>query len=141
MSTRVNPLANLAEPPVFTTKVKTEKSLQTEAIERIAEENNFPSRQAAKIPKEPKRKRRVYTTGRNRQFNIKATAETVERFYKMADERRVPLCEWLEQALDALDRAGGLVNGDEELETVGCTTLCCKAPTPQGPALLSLRGR
>ena len=36
---------------------------------------------------------------RNRQFNIKATAETVDRFYKMADERKVPLCELLEQAL------------------------------------------
>jgi hypothetical protein len=107
MSTRVNPFANLAEPPVFTTKPKTEKPVQTDTIERIAEENNFPSRQAAKPPKEPRRKRRVYTTGRNRQFNVKATAETVERFYKMADERRVPLCELLEQALDALDGAGG----------------------------------
>lgn len=107
MNTRVNPFATLAEPPVFTTKAKTEKPLPTETMERIAEENNFPSRQAVKMPKEPRRKRRVYTTGRNRQFNIKATAETVERFYKMADERRVPLCELLEQALDALDGAGG----------------------------------
>jgi hypothetical protein len=107
MNTRVNPFATLAEPPVFATKTKTEKPVPAETIERIAEENNFPSRQAAKVPKEPRRKRRVYTTGRNRQFNIKATAETVERFYKMADERKVPLCELLEQALDALDRAGG----------------------------------
>jgi len=106
MNTRVNPFATLAEPPVFTTKSKTEKPVQTETIERIAEENNFPSRQATKAPKEPRRKRRVYTTGRNRQFNIKATGETVERFYKMADERKVPLCELLEQALDALERAG-----------------------------------
>jgi hypothetical protein len=107
MNTRVNPFANLAEPPVFTVKARTEKLLPAETIERIAEENNFPSRQAAKAPKEPRRKRRVYTTGRSRQFNIKATAETVERFYKMADERRVPLCELLEQALDALEGAGG----------------------------------
>ena len=106
MNTRVNPFATLAEPPVFTTKMKTEKPVPTETMERIAEENNFPSRQAAKTPKEPRRKRRVYTTGRNRQFNIKATAETVERFYKMADDRKVPLCELLEQALDALERAG-----------------------------------
>jgi hypothetical protein len=106
MNARVNPFATLAEPPVFTVKAKTEKPVPAETIERIAEENNFPSRQAAKAPKEPRRKRRVYTTGRNRQFNIKATAETVERFYKMADERRVPLCELLEQALDALERAG-----------------------------------
>jgi hypothetical protein len=105
MSTRVNPFANLAEPPVFTTKPKTEKPIQTETIERIAEENNFPSRQAAKPPKEPRRKRRVYTTGRNRQFNIKATAETVERFYKMADENKVTLCELMEMALDGLERA------------------------------------
>jgi hypothetical protein len=104
MTARVNSFLNLAEPPVFTTKAKTEKPVQAETMERIAEENNFPSRQAAKAPR---RKRRVYTTGRNRQFNIKATAETVERFYKMADERRVPLCELLEQALDALDRARG----------------------------------
>jgi len=106
MSTRVNPFANLAEPPVFTTKTKTDKPVRTETIERIAEENNFPSRQAAKPPKEPKRKRRVYTTGRNRQFNIRATAENVDRFYKMADERKVPLCELMELALDALEREG-----------------------------------
>jgi hypothetical protein len=108
MNTRVNPFATLSDPPVFTTKAKTEKPVPTETMERIAEENNFPSRQA-KAPREPRRKRRVYTTGRNRQFNIKATAETVEHFYKMADERNVPLCELLEQALDALDaldRAG-----------------------------------
>jgi hypothetical protein len=107
MSTRVNPFANLAEPPVFATKAKAEKLVPMEAIERIAEENNFPSRQAPKPSKESRRKRRVYTTGRNRQFNIKATAETVDRFYKMADERRVPLCELLEHALEALERAGG----------------------------------
>jgi len=106
MSGRVNPFANLAEPPVFSTKAKAEKPVQTETIERIAEENNFPSRQASKIPKEPKRKRRLYTTGRNRQFNIKATAETVDRFYKMADEKKVPLCELMELALDALEREG-----------------------------------
>jgi hypothetical protein len=106
MSERVNPFANLAEPPVFTTKPRKEKPVAEEAITRIAEENNFPSRQAPKAPKETRRKRRVYTTGRNRQFNIKATTETVERFYKMADERHVPLCELLEEALDALERAG-----------------------------------
>jgi hypothetical protein len=110
MNTRVNPFATLSEPPVFTTKSRTEKPVPTATIERIAEENNFPSRQATKTPKEPRRKRRVYTTGRNRQFNIKATAETVERFYKMADERKVPLCELLEQALDALEEQGARGN-------------------------------
>jgi len=106
MTGRVNPFANLSEPPVFTTKPRKENPVAEEAIARIAVENNFPSRQAPKAPKELRRKRRVYTTGRNRQFNIKATAATVERFYKMADERHVPLCALLEAALDALERAG-----------------------------------
>jgi hypothetical protein len=107
MTGRVNPFATLADPPVFTTKAKTEKPVSTATIERIAEENNFPSRQAVKAQKEPRRKRRVYTTGRNRQFNVRVSAGTVERFYKMADEHRVPLCELLELALDALEGAGG----------------------------------
>jgi hypothetical protein len=107
MSGRVNPFADLTTPlQSFTIKPKKEKPVEEEAIARIAAENNFPSRQAPKISREPRRKRRVYTTGRNRQFNIKATAETVERFYKMADERKVPLCALLEEALDALERAG-----------------------------------
>jgi hypothetical protein len=106
MSTRVNPFASLAAPaPVFTTKPKREKPVEVEVITRLAEENNFPSRQAVRTPKEPRR-RRVYKTGRNRQFNIKATNETVERFYKMADARNVPLCKLLEYALDALEREG-----------------------------------
>jgi hypothetical protein len=107
MSARVNPFADLTTPlPSFTVKPKKEKPPREETITRIAEENNFPSRQAPKPTRETRRKRRVYTTGRNRQFNIKATSETVERFYKMADERSIPLCALLEQALDALERAG-----------------------------------
>ena len=106
MSGRVNPFADLSTPlPSFTVKPRKEPTLAEEAVARIAEDNNFPSRQAPKA-REPRRKRRVYTTGRNRQFNIKATSETVERFYKMADERKVALCSLLEQALDALERAG-----------------------------------
>jgi hypothetical protein len=105
MNQRVNPFANIGgPPPVFEVKAKAAKPVEKETIERIAKENNFPSRQPAKPASAPARKRRVYTTGRNRQFNIKATSETVERFYKMADERKIPLCELLEEALDALDR-------------------------------------
>jgi hypothetical protein len=106
MSARVNAFADLNTPlPPFTVKPRKEKPVAEEAITRIAEENNFPSRQAPRA-REPKRKRRVYTTGRNQQFNIKATSETVERFYKMADERKVAQCVLLELALDALERAG-----------------------------------
>jgi hypothetical protein len=107
LSTRVNPFANLTEPqPIFTTKPKQEKPLETDVIARLADDNNFPSRQAAKTPKEPRRKRRVYTTGRNRQFNIKVTSETLERFYKLAEDKNVSLCKLLEYALDALEAEG-----------------------------------
>ena len=106
MNTRVNAFADLnAALPAFTVKPKKDKPLAEEAITQMAEEHNFPSRQAPKA-REPKRKRRVYTTGRNRQFNVKATNETVERFYKMADEQKIPLGALLERALDALERAG-----------------------------------
>ena len=50
-------------------------------------------------------KRRRYTTGRNQQLNVKATAETVARFYRLADQQRVPLGELLDQALQALETA------------------------------------
>jgi hypothetical protein len=108
MSTRVDPFANLKDAPVFTTKLKPEKPVAKEAIEIIAEQNNFPSRQAAKASSTPRRKPRIYRTGRNQQFNAKATPETIQRFYKVADEKKVPLGELLKQGLDALDAIDGL---------------------------------
>ena len=66
MSTRVNPFANLADPPVFATKPRKEKPVEEETIARIAEDNNFPSAgKPRKPPKELRRKGRVYRTGRN----------------------------------------------------------------------------
>jgi len=88
MSERVNPFANLADTPVFTVKPKPEKPVEKETIEKLAEQNNFPSRQASKPAKVERRKMRVYRTGRNQQFNAKLTAETVERIYKLADEKK-----------------------------------------------------
>jgi hypothetical protein len=106
MNTRVNPFANLLDPPVFTTKENPRTPVKKETIERIATENNFPSRQAAKSANVVRRKPRIYRTGRNQQFNAKATPETIDRFYKLANEKNVPLGELLRLALDALERAG-----------------------------------
>jgi hypothetical protein len=106
MNERVNPFAILTEaPPAFTPKVKAEKPVPKDAIEKIAEANNFPSRQAAK-PAPVRRKQRRFRTGRDQHLGIKATAETRERFYKAADERNVQLGELLRMAIDALERAG-----------------------------------
>ncbi|MGA8598130.1 MAG: hypothetical protein WB676_25715 [Bryobacteraceae bacterium] len=108
MTTRVNPFENLTEPPpVFAPKAKPEKPVYKAAIEKIADDNNFPSRQATKPVKAASRKPRRYRTGRDQHLGIKATAETRDRLYKAADERNVPLGELLRLALDALERAGG----------------------------------
>ncbi|HEY1757710.1 MAG TPA: hypothetical protein VGG72_20225 [Bryobacteraceae bacterium] len=106
MSGRVNAFADLTEAPVFEVKPKVERPVAKDAVEQIAEDHNFPSRQARKKPSAPARKPRIYRTGRNRHFGVKATNETVERFYKMADERKLTLGALLELALDALARTG-----------------------------------
>jgi hypothetical protein len=93
MSGRVNPFNNLDDPPVFATKPKSAKPIEKESVARLAEEHNFPSRQAPKTPRESRRKARTHRTGRNIQFNAKATPETMERFYRMADEKNVVLGE------------------------------------------------
>jgi hypothetical protein len=104
MNERVDPFAILKDPlPSFTTKPKPDQPVAKETMERIAEENNFPSRQAAKAPKAERRKPRTHRTGRNQQFNAKATSETIQRIYKSADERHVPLGELLKQGMDALE--------------------------------------
>lgn len=106
MNERVNPFANLKDAPVFTTKPKPNKPVEEATIAQLAEQINFPSRQAAKPVKVERRKMRVYRTGRNQQFNAKMTAETVARIYKLADEKNVPLGELVKLALDALEREG-----------------------------------
>jgi hypothetical protein len=106
MSDRVNPFADLKEPPVFGTKPKPERAIAPEALAQIAEQNNFPSRQATKQPKAERRKPRTHRTGRNVQFNAKVTAETNRKIYKLADDRKVTLGELLELAVDALERKG-----------------------------------
>jgi len=108
MSERINPFANIdKEPPVFTTKPKPVKPVEEETIARLAEQNNFPSRQATKPPKTERRKPRIHRTGRNVQFNATATTETITKIYKLADEKKVPLAELLKLAVEALEREGG----------------------------------
>src|ERR1700722_51409 len=106
MNSRVDAFALLKEPAAFTTKPKPEKPVDETAVDEVARQNNFPSRQAPKAEALPKRKQRRYRTGRNRHLGIKATDETVERFYKAADTRNLPLGEALRLALDALEREG-----------------------------------
>ncbi len=104
---RTNPFADLSD---FEAKPATAPAAPIEpaVIERVAEDNGFPSRQAVRAkPIAPARKRgRRYTTGRNQQINIKASAASIQRLYKIADDRHLPLGEVLELALDALEGQG-----------------------------------
>lgn len=97
---RANPFNDLATD--FAPKKAPAKPVEAAQIDRLAQENGFPSRERPANPKPVQRARRRYTTGRNQQINIKATGETIELFYRMADARSVPLGELLERALQAL---------------------------------------
>jgi hypothetical protein len=103
---RINPFGGLDDFGTTDPTEKKAKPAQKAAVEQVAAANGFPSRQPAKPEAKPApRQQRRYTTGRNQQINIKATAETIERFYRIADEHRAPLGEVLERALDALEKA------------------------------------
>lgn len=102
MNERVNPFGDLGD--FQPAKPKPTSQATKAAIDQVAAENNFPSRQAAKPSEQPgRRQQRRHRTGRNQQINIKATAETVAQFNRLADELGVPLGEVLERALNALE--------------------------------------
>ena len=109
MNPRKNPLASLLDTSSFQTKPPRLQPAPSEEIERIAEQRNFPSREAPKTTKRSRQQRR-FRTGRDQHVGVKATEETRDRFYKMADERKVPLGELLRLALDALERAGSAID-------------------------------
>ena len=81
-----------------------------EQVRAVAEAANFRSREAAPPPP-PKRVQRRHRTGRNVQFNVKASQETVDAFYAISDAKGWVLGETMEHALAALKReldAGGV---------------------------------
>ena len=110
MSERVNPFGDLGDFAPAPPKAKPEHQ---DVVDEVAAQHGFPSRQPAKpgtapapaVAREPppRRQQRRYTTGRNKQINIKATDETIKRLYRLADARGVPLGVLLKQALDALE--------------------------------------
>lgn len=98
---RVSPFGDLTD---FSPKDKKAPGLDEKAvIEQVAADNGFPSRQPVKAAL--KQQQRRHRTGRNQQINIKATAETIDRMNRIADDLRIPLGEVLERALDALAKA------------------------------------
>jgi hypothetical protein len=104
MNERSNPFADLKISQTFSTKPKASRTVEEQTLARIADDNNFTSREPPRASKTPKRKPRLHRTGRNQQFTAKATVETVAKIYKLADERKVPLGELLRLAVEALER-------------------------------------
>lgn len=114
---RADPFADLSD---FNVSEQPARKPAKAAIDQVAAVHGFPSREAKKEVKPAKqaavaapsmegRQRRRYRTGRNQQFNIKATPETIDRFYKAAERFNVTaLGELLDLALDALDKQADL---------------------------------
>jgi hypothetical protein len=91
----------------FTPKPPERLPLPTqEQVKVISEASNFPSREvpkqklAAQGPRKPRRHR----TGRNVQFNAKASQTTIDRFYALCDLKGWVMGFTLERAVDALER-------------------------------------
>ena len=76
-----------------------------EQVRAVAEAANFHSREQPTPA--PKRAQRRHRTGRNVQFNVKASQETVDAFYAISDAKGWVLGETLEHALAALKRELG----------------------------------
>lgn len=103
---RANPFGDLDD---FAPQSET-RPVAPEAIDPPAQASGFPSRKAqgAGPPAQetpcachPRR----HVTGRNRQINIKATEETIDTLYRIADNLGLPLGVVLEQGLAALENA------------------------------------
>jgi len=98
----------------FTPRKTAKPAVQADQVKAISETANFVSREPATLKPGPvarqaqsqptAREPRRHRTGRNIQLNIKARAETVERFYAIADQYGWVLGEAFERALAALER-------------------------------------
>ena len=105
---RVDPFGSDFNLSDFKPAAPKKPKIEPAVIREVSEANNFPSRAAPSKPKVVKaatavqRRRR---TGRNVQFNIKATSEVIERFTALADKHGWVFGELLEHALDALEKS------------------------------------
>jgi hypothetical protein len=77
-----------------------------EKVKAVAKAANFPSRESSPASPKPIKTRtaRIYRTGRNVQFNVKALRDTVDTFYAITDKQGWVLGETLDRAVAALQR-------------------------------------
>ena len=87
--------------PAAWTKPATER-VKPDEVKKAAEAAGFRSREPAAPTPAPKQRRR--RTGRNAQFNLKTTPETIEAFTRIADAQGSGLGETFEKATALLER-------------------------------------
>jgi hypothetical protein len=95
--------ASLLDVSSFQPKPAAAEAVPVAHLRAIAEASQFPSREPPK-PDPPRRAPRLHRTGRTMQFNCRATRETVEALYAIADQQHWMVSEVLEHALAALRR-------------------------------------
>ncbi len=85
-----------------------------EKVREVSEAAQFRSRESNALAPQsvtpPRRTPRRHRTGRNVQFNVKASQETIDSFYAISDRKGWVLGETMEHALAALERE--LAKGD-----------------------------
>jgi len=103
----------------FTPRKNAKPAAQADQVKAISETADFVSREPAGLKAAPDpvareaqrepitREPRRHRTGRNIQLNIKARAETIERFYAIADRHGWVLGEAFERAIAALEHGSG----------------------------------
>jgi hypothetical protein len=77
-----------------------------EKVKAVAKAANFHSRESLPAPAKPAKTRpaRIYRTGRNVQFNVKALQGTVDAFYSVTEAQGWVLGYTLQRAIEALQR-------------------------------------
>ena len=92
----------------FAPKTTPDVAPPPEQVRQVSEAANFRSREPQRAvplaPSPARREPRRYRTGRNVQFNVKASQDTVDAFYAISDRQGWVLGETLEHALAALQR-------------------------------------
>jgi hypothetical protein len=82
------------------------KAPRPEQVRAVAQAAKFHSREPTVVEPGVKAKRagRQYRTGRNVQFNVKVSQETLEAFYAIADAQTWVLGYTVQRAIEALQR-------------------------------------
>jgi len=95
----VDPFAALA---TFKPKGENQRPADNQVIEKIAKDNNFPSRAAPEV--KPAKRGRFNSGSPKKQLNIKVTDDCYERFYAVAENLGIRvLGDLVSLALDALE--------------------------------------